>query len=106
MRVSLFVFSGTGNTAEDGVRFLDHCMMCMRCYSFCPQQAVQSTPRTMNLERYRRYQGPLGEALPGLRPYTVGSVAAGGAGECACRRLVLYYIWLRAGKASRWKEGI
>ncbi len=30
---------------DEGVVFLDHCMLCMRCYSFCPSQAIQSRRR-------------------------------------------------------------
>lgn len=47
-----------------GVTFLDHCMLCMRCYSFCPQQAIQSTARTRNVRRYPRYPGPEGRPYP------------------------------------------
>lgn len=43
------------------VRFLDRCILCMRCYSFCPVQAIQSTGRTKDLERYPRYPGPEGK---------------------------------------------
>jgi ferredoxin/flavodoxin len=49
---------------DDGVAFLDRCMLCMRCYSFCPSQAIQSTEKTKNTQRYRRYQGPEGKPYP------------------------------------------
>jgi ferredoxin/flavodoxin len=47
-----------------GVEFLDRCMLCMRCYSFCPEQAIQSTHRTRDVERYPRYPGPEGRPYP------------------------------------------
>ena len=50
--------------AEAGVRFRDKCILCMRCYSFCPEEAIQSTERTKNANRYPRYQGPLGKPYP------------------------------------------
>lgn len=46
----------------DGVQFGDQCMACMRCYSFCPAQALQSTDATRNVKKYRRYKGPEGKA--------------------------------------------
>lgn len=49
---------------DAGVRFLDRCMLCMRCYSFCPEQAIQSTPRTKNTQRFPRYPGPEGKPYP------------------------------------------
>jgi ferredoxin len=48
----------------NGVAFLDRCMLCMRCYSFCPRQAIQSTEKTKDARRYRRYQGPEGTPYP------------------------------------------
>lgn len=39
-------------------------MLCMRCYSFCPNQAIQSTEKTKDTKRYRRYQGPEGKSYP------------------------------------------
>lgn len=52
-----------GNIAlsDDGVLFGDDCILCMRCYSFCPHQAIQETEKTRNLEKYPRYQGPEGK---------------------------------------------
>ncbi len=46
---------------KDGIKFLDKCMLCMRCYSFCPEHAIQSTAATKNVKRYRRYAGPEGK---------------------------------------------
>ncbi len=51
---------GNIEMADSGVIFLDHCMLCMRCYSFCPSQAIQSTSRTQDSDRYPRYPGPEG----------------------------------------------
>lgn len=49
---------------DDGIEFLDRCMLCMRCYSFCPSQAIQSTERTKNMTRFPRYGGPEGRPYP------------------------------------------
>jgi ferredoxin/flavodoxin len=43
---------------EEGVRFDDQCILCMRCYSFCPEHAIQATNKTRNVRKYRRYAGP------------------------------------------------
>ena len=45
---------------EGGVHFAARCCLCMRCYSFCPQQAIQATPKTRQVQKYRRYAGPEG----------------------------------------------
>ena len=50
-----------------GVEFLGNCTHCMRCYSFCPEQAIQATEKTKNLAKYRRYQGPEGKRYPSNR---------------------------------------
>ncbi len=44
---------------KEGIRFLGACMHCMRCYSFCPERAIQATEKTRE-EKYRRYHGPEG----------------------------------------------
>lgn len=49
---------------KNGVKFLDNCILCMRCYSFCPAQAIQATEQTKNVEKYRRYRGPEGKPYP------------------------------------------
>jgi ferredoxin/flavodoxin len=51
---------------DHGVEFLDRCMLCMRCYSFCPSQAIQSTETTKNTKRYRRCGGPEGKPYPSM----------------------------------------
>jgi ferredoxin/flavodoxin len=51
----------------DGIEFLDRCMLCMRCYSFCPSQSIQATDKTKNAKRYRRYGGPEGRPYPADR---------------------------------------
>jgi ferredoxin len=48
----------------DGPHFMDHCMLCMRCYSFCPAQAIQAAPKTKNVTRFRRYGGPENKPYP------------------------------------------
>jgi ferredoxin/flavodoxin len=40
------------------------CFFCMRCYSFCPVQAIQATDKTRRATKYRRYQGPEGIRYP------------------------------------------
>ena len=50
--------------APDGPRFGDHCMLCMRCYSFCPDLAIQAAPQTRNAARFRRYGGPENQRYP------------------------------------------
>lgn len=45
--------------AEEGqIVFGGACMLCMRCYSFCPMEAIQCTDRTRDRKRYPRYSGP------------------------------------------------
>jgi ferredoxin len=51
---------------NDGIEFLERCMLCMRCYGFCPSQAIQSTEKTRNVKRYRRYGGPEGRPYPSM----------------------------------------
>jgi Pyruvate/2-oxoacid:ferredoxin oxidoreductase delta subunit/flavodoxin len=46
---------------EDGVQFDERCILCMRCYSFCPEHAIQATEKTRNVRKYRRYAGPEGK---------------------------------------------
>jgi flavodoxin/ferredoxin len=50
---------------RDGkAHFRDRCIFCMRCYNFCPLQAIQATDKTWNRKKYRRYQGPEGKRYP------------------------------------------
>jgi ferredoxin/flavodoxin len=49
---------------QDGPRFLGHCMLCMRCYSFCPTQAIQASAKTKDTTRFRRYSGPESKRYP------------------------------------------
>lgn len=44
---------------EGKITFKDNCLICMRCYSFCPRKAIQTAKRTKN-SKYTRYAGPLG----------------------------------------------
>jgi ferredoxin len=50
-----------------GIKFLGDCVLCMRCYSFCPVRAIQATEKTRNVTKYRRYQGPEGKRYPSKR---------------------------------------
>lgn len=47
--------------SDSGVKFLNHCMLCMRCYNFCDDKAIQMTHKTKNLEKYKRFKGPEGK---------------------------------------------
>lgn len=40
------------------VLFGDACIICMRCYNFCPKEAINMTKRTKNTKKYIRYNGP------------------------------------------------
>jgi ferredoxin/flavodoxin len=42
------------------VVFHDRCIICMRCYSYCPEHAVQLSEKTKNETKYKRYKGPSG----------------------------------------------
>lgn len=42
---------------HDGIHFLRHCTLCMRCFSFCHKKAIQITEKTKNRTRYPRYTG-------------------------------------------------
>jgi ferredoxin/flavodoxin len=54
-------------TATD-VAFLDRCILCTRCYSFCPTYAIQSTKKTKDTRRFRRYAGPEGKSYAAANP--------------------------------------
>ncbi len=43
--------------ADGGVVFHDRCIICMRCYSYCPKHAVQLSEKTKNEKKYKRYKG-------------------------------------------------
>jgi ferredoxin/flavodoxin len=55
---------GNIRLVDDGVRFGDDCLLCMRCYHQCPQQAIQWTGMTRNESTFRRYPGPDGHYRP------------------------------------------
>jgi len=40
------------------IKFDDNCILCMRCYSYCPNQAIQLNEKTKNTKKYQRYKGP------------------------------------------------
>jgi ferredoxin len=56
----------TGNItqAEESYQFGDNCTLCMRCYNFCPTQAILMFGKQCPPARYPRYHGP----EPSLRP--------------------------------------
>ena len=37
----------------------DHCMLCFRCYNFCPGLAINFGGKVTNPEKYRRFKGPV-----------------------------------------------
>lgn len=43
------------------IKFDDNCMLCMRCYSYCPNQAIQMNEKTKNKKKYKRYAGLISE---------------------------------------------
>jgi ferredoxin/flavodoxin len=47
--------------------FGKECCVCLRCYNFCPEEAVQITDKTMDRARYVRYKGFDGYKPPLLR---------------------------------------
>ena len=47
--------------------FGDKCCMCLRCYNFCPVNAINTTSQTFNEEKYPRYKGFDGWKAPRLR---------------------------------------
>jgi Pyruvate/2-oxoacid:ferredoxin oxidoreductase delta subunit/flavodoxin len=56
--------AGNIEMTEDGIRFLDCCHLCVRCYSFCSARAIQATKKTRNVRKYRRYGGPENQRYP------------------------------------------
>ena len=47
-------------TMEEGLaRFADKCVLCMRCYDFCPTMAIRVYGKLHNDKRGRPYQGPV-----------------------------------------------
>ncbi|NMM63060.1 4Fe-4S binding protein [Clostridium sp. P21] len=45
---------------DDKIVFENRCIICMRCYNFCPNKAIQMTNKTKNITKYIRYDGPEG----------------------------------------------
>jgi ferredoxin len=56
---------GNIEPAGSGVRFGTECILCMRCYSFCPASAIQAGARTRDTSRFPRYAGPEGRPYDG-----------------------------------------
>jgi ferredoxin len=55
---------GNIGMGDYGPVFWDRCIICMRCYSFCPTEAIQASPKTEDRQRFRRYKGPEGRRYP------------------------------------------
>ncbi len=52
---------GNIQSTDEGVRFGDKCIHCMRCFNFCPGQAIQ----VVSAKKIdRRYRGPEGKRYP------------------------------------------
>lgn len=45
---------------DEKIFFNNKCILCMRCYNFCPVDAIQVTNKTNNTAKYKRYKGPKG----------------------------------------------
>jgi ferredoxin/flavodoxin len=56
--------AGNIQLASGGVHFGQDCLLCMRCFHQCPQQAIQWTDLTRNASVFRRYPGPEGHYRP------------------------------------------
>jgi ferredoxin/flavodoxin len=55
---------GNIEVVGEQVRFGDACILCMRCFHQCPQEAIQWTNLTRNQAIFRRYRGPNGRYRP------------------------------------------
>ncbi|MHA1731247.1 MAG: EFR1 family ferrodoxin, partial [Promethearchaeota archaeon] len=44
----------------DKPTFSRDCILCLRCYNFCPENAILITKKSSDTEKYRRYRGPEG----------------------------------------------
>lgn len=58
----------SGNLVLEGRDFITKgtCILCVRCYSFCPQTAITYMRKTHNLKRGKPYRGPVEEFHPRL----------------------------------------
>ncbi|MEJ2208572.1 MAG: EFR1 family ferrodoxin [Anaerolineae bacterium] len=48
----------------ESIRWGDDCLLCLRCFHGCPQQAIQWGDLTRNEATFRRYPGPEGRYRP------------------------------------------
>lgn len=57
-----------GNLIQEGSRIktLGRCILCLRCYSFCPHMAVTYMKKPHRLSRGKPYQGPVENFRPQL----------------------------------------
>lgn len=52
--------TGAIEMIEGSIHFRDGCILCTRCFHYCPEHAVQYTRATQNQVHFRRYAGPSG----------------------------------------------
>jgi len=58
--------SGNLIQEENVIKTLGCCILCLRCYSFCPQMAITYRKKPHRLERGKPYQGPVEQFHPRL----------------------------------------
>jgi Fe-S-cluster-containing hydrogenase component 2 len=63
---------GNISLAKGYPEFGTDCCMCLRCYNFCPGNAIQITEHTRDEKKYNRYKGFDGWKPPRLRHVEVG----------------------------------
>lgn len=51
---------------DNGIKTHGSCILCLRCYSFCPQMAVTYMKKPHRLTRGKPYQGPVEQFRPRL----------------------------------------
>ena len=58
---------------NDNVIIGNNCMLCMRCYNYCHKKAIDSTKKTQNHKKYKRYTGPENKIYPDIKkaPYYI-----------------------------------
>ncbi|MBI5248689.1 MAG: hypothetical protein HY912_04275 [Desulfomonile tiedjei] len=63
---------GNISLAKGYPEFGTNCCTCLRCYNFCPENAIQITEHTRDEEKYNRYKGFDGWKPPHLRHVEIG----------------------------------
>ena len=51
-------------TGKIGIK--NSCIACMRCYNFCPQNAINVTKKSLDINKYPRYRGATKDYLENL----------------------------------------